>query len=360
MSIHSSFDGMRFESSMIDSPAKSGRAWLCSAALLATLPLAQTSAQEVIKPTGTTTVSTGRLPSPQRVTVRQNGSMITLTWGAVAGAKYYVLGRAVGTEGFRRLLDASTGPDTVYIDRRITVGVKHVYTVTPISDAEVSGIRATSDSIVPTTTTTTTTETTPTTTPTTSPTTTSPTSSARIAARLMGTADIEVQWAGTGGYLSYHLRHVLNDVPMAATLLSERYLVQKNVAPGRHRYDLMGSVFGTGTGSVIASSEVVTVAPATTGTTGTTGTPTTSPTTSTAAPAGTTVTVPAASAVALRIGATMPLGAGQWTSLTPTIASVSADGTVTGLAAGTAQISALAVQSDGSVRVTVVRVAVQP
>jgi hypothetical protein len=223
-----------------------------------------------------------------------------------------------------------------------------VYTVTPISSADISGIRATSDSIVPTTTTSTsgTTGTTGTT--------TSPASTARIEASLVGAADVGIRWAGTGGYMRYYLRHVVNDVPMTPTALSEISLVERNVAPGRHRYDLMGSTFGTGTGSVIASSAVVTVAASTTGTTGTTTTSTTAP------PSGTTVTVPAAPGVALRVGATMSLGAGQWTSLTPTIASVGADGTVTGLAAGTAQISALAVQSDGSVRVTVVRVAVQP
>jgi uncharacterized protein YjdB len=95
----------------------------------------------------------------------------------------------------------------------------------------------------------------------------------------------------------------------------------------------------------------------TTTSTGSTEVPSTS---TTATTSGTTVLVPTAPAVALRVGATLSLGAGQWTSLTPSIASVGADGTVTGLAAGTAQIVALAVQSDGAVRVTVVRVGVQP
>ena len=42
------------------------------------------------------------------------------------------------------------------------------------------------------------------------------------------------------------------------------------------------------------------------------------------------------------------------------LATVSADGTVTGRAAGTAQLVALGTASDGAVRVTVVRVVVQP
>jgi hypothetical protein len=313
-------------------------AWLLAAAFLAIGPLAA-SAQD--KPIATTTLLQ-RLPAPQRVTVRQtSGGEITLSWAPVAGAKSYVIGRAVGTEGFRRMLDASTAPDTVYVDRRIVVGTRHVYTVTPISTADVSGIRATSDSIVPTATVG------PTTTTTT-------TTAASIVARQAGATDIAIQWQGTGGSYRYYLKPVLDDVPKALVALSESYVVQRNVAPGRHRFELLREPFLSSTKTVVATSEVVTIG---TTSTGSTEVPTTS---TTAPPSGTTVLVPAAPAVALRVGATLPLGPGQWTSLAPGIASVGADGTVTGRAAGTAPIVALAVQSDGAVRVTVVRVAVQP
>ena len=317
-----------------------GRAWLLSAALLAGVPLAA-SAQD--KPIATTVAL--RLPAPQPVTVRQTGDgQITLTWGAVEGAKSYVIGRAVGTEGFRRMLDASTGPDTLYVDRRITVGVRHVYTVTPISTADVSGMRATSDSIVPTATGGTTTTSGPTTTATT----------ASIVARQSAPTDITIEWRGTSdGSYRYYLKPVVNDVPQAPVALSDRYVVQRGLTPGRYRFELVREPLLFGTKTTVASSEVVTIGTTSAGSTET-------PATSTTTPSGTTVLVPAAPAVALRVGATLPLGAGQWTSLSPGIASVGADGTVTGRAAGTAPIVALAVQSDGAVRVTVVRVTVQP
>jgi hypothetical protein len=317
------------------------RAWLLSAALLAGVPLA---ARAQDKPIATSTLLE-RLPAPQRVTVRQTGSgEITFTWAPVEGAKSYVIGRAVGTEGFRRMLDASTGPDTVYVDRRITVGVRHVYTVTPISTADVSGIRATSDSIVPTATGGSTT---------TGPTTTT-TSTASIVARLSGATDIAIEWRGTSdGSYRYYLRPVVDGTPKALVALSDNYLVQRGLTPGSYRFELLREPILFSTKTVVAVSAVVTI--------GTTSTSTTeAPSTSTTPPSGTTVLVPAAPAVALRVGATLPLGAGQWTSLAPTIASVGADGTVTGRAAGTAQIVAHAVQSDGAVRVTVVRVSVQP
>lgn len=312
------------------------RSWLLSAVLLASVPLAA-SAQD--KPITTSTLLE-RLPAPRRLTVRQTGDgQITFIWAPVEGAKSYVIGRAIGTEGFRRMLDASTGPDTVYVDRRITIGTRHVYTVTPISSADVSGMRATSDSIVPTATGGTTT------------TTTTTTTAASIVARQAGATDIAIQWQGTGGSYRYYLKPVLDDVPKALVALSDNYLVQRNVAPGRHRFELLREPFLSSTKTVVATSEVVTVGTTSTGST------TTSATTP---PSGTTAIVPPTPAVALQVGATLALGAGQWTSLAPSIASVAADGTVTGRAAGTAQIVAHAVQSDGSVRVTVVRVSVQP
>jgi hypothetical protein len=49
----------------------------------------------------------------------------------------------------------------------------------------------------------------------------------------------------------------------------------------------------------------------------------------------------------------------QWLSLNAGVAAVGPDGTVTGSAAGTTSVTALVRQSDGSVRVLVVRVSVQ-
>jgi len=328
-------------SSMRCSSITMRRAWLLCAALLAGSPLLA-SAQEEIKPV-TTSPILQRLPAPQRVTVRQTGAgQVTLTWGAVEGAKSYVIGRAVGTEGFRRMLDASTGPDTMYVDRRITVGVRHVYTVTPISTADVSGIRATSDSIVPTATGGSTTTTGPATT------------TATIVARPSGPTDITIEWRSTAdGAYRYYLKPVLDGTPKTIVALSDNYVVQRNLTPGGYRFELLREPFLSTTKTVVATSGVVTIGTTSAGSTEV-------PATSTTAPSGTTVVVPIAPAVALRVGAALPLGAGQWTSLAPSVASVGADGTVTGRAAGTAQIVALAVQSDGAVRVTVVRVSVQP
>jgi hypothetical protein len=307
--------------------------------LLAALPMAQAMAQRPL-PSGPVTAptATGRLTAPRGVTVQQTApGEITLTWNSVPGAKSYVIGRAVGSEGFRRMLDASTGAETVYVDRRSAAGVKHVYTITPISSADVSGIRATSGSIVPT-----------------APSggAGAPAAAAFIVAQAYG-PDIVLRWQGTGGASVYWYRPFVDGIPEAPTRLTQSSVTIRGMPPGRHRFELVAASVLGGRQSVVATSAEVTIAATTTG-----GTATGTPATTTS---GTTGFVPSAPPVTVRVGGTITASAqGQWSSLAPSIASVAADGTITGRAVGSTSVVALAVEPGGAMRVTVVRVDVLP
>ena len=310
---------------------------------LLSTPAVTAVAQDPVQKPGSGARTADRLPAPQSVTVRQTGGTITLSWAPVEGAKSYVLGRAVGNDGFRRLLDASTGPATVYVDRQITPGVRHVYTVTPVSQADVAGMRATSEAIVP-----------------------SPASQPAVArpitvtATLLESGKVSLSWQGAGEYIvGYSVSPEMDGQLLRAYPTTSRFsLVTDALSPGRYRFvvspvDRYNNVLAPTTSNEVIVPEVTT--PVAT-------TPTaTAPATSATADATAAVLVSVAASTTLRVGGTASLpAAGQWTSLDSGVATVNASGTVTGRAAGTARMVALGAGSDGAVRVTVVRVVVQP
>jgi hypothetical protein len=284
-----------------------------------------------------------RLPMPQSVTVRQTGGTITVEWRGVEGAKSYVLGRAVGNEGFRRLLDVSTGPDTIYVDRQVTPGVRHVYTITPISQSDVSGVRATSEAIVPSAT-------------------SSPRAPITVRADLVAPNAISVTWRGSALIPArYEVTHWL-DGRLIGNLgrVDGASLLRRDLPPGAHHFEVK-AIHADGVAMNAVRSNVVQIDAAAPGTSEPPTTPTSPVTTATASDASAAVLVTMAAPVTLRVGGSTSLPvAVQWTSLQSGIASVSGDGTVTGRAAGIAQIVALGTSGDGTVRVTVVRVVVQP
>ena len=265
-------------------------------------------------------------------------SEVTLTWKAVANAKSYVIGRAVGTGGYRRMPDASTGPDTVYVDRALTVGARHRWTITPISHTDFPGLRATSHFIVPRGF---------------DPITTDRITGS-ISATLQSPREIRVSWQATASpsVNRFVIRHRLNESIVAVTRPTNSYVIFGDVRPGFHRFELVDEPTSGGGESIIAMSGTVYVANTAIGSSGVPTTPSIS---------GTTAIVPSAVAIPLRIGATIKaLAAGRWSSLDPAIATVAFDGRITGRAIGTTQIVAHAVEPSGAMRVTVVRVVVQP
>ena len=314
----------------------SHRTLIGGVSLLLSTPLAPAFAQDPVqKPVARTT---DRLPMPQSVTVRQTGGTITLSWNGVNGAKSYVLGRAVGNEGFRRVLDASTGPDTMYVDRQVSFGARHVYTVTPISQSDVAGMRATSEAIVPS-----------------SALVPTPLTPPTVQAKLLEPDTILVTWRNPDA-MSYEVSHWV-DGKWAGSLGRQHVtsMTLRDLKPGAHQFEVR-AVMPNGDMTNAARSNVVQIAASTP----VAESPTTAAT-PVASDATAAVLVSVAAPVTIRVGGAAPLPvAGQWTSLNGGIAAVSADGTVTGRAAGTAQMVALGTASDGAVRVTVVRVVVQP
>lgn len=318
----------------------SHRTLIGGVSLLLSTPLAPAFAQDPVqKPVARTT---DRLPMPQSVTVRQTGGTITLSWNGVNGAKSYVLGRAVGNEGFRRVLDASTGPDTMYVDRQVSFGARHVYTVTPISQSDVAGMRATSEAIVPS-----------------SALVPTPLTPPTVQAKLLEPDTILVTWRNPDA-MSYEVSHWV-DGKWAGSLGRQHVtsMTLRDLKPGAHQFEVR-AVMPNGDMTNAARSNVVQIAASTP----VAESPTTAATpvaTATAPDPATAVLVSVAGVTTIRLGGTASLpAAGQWTSMNGAVATVTPDGTVTGRAAGTAQMVALGTASDGAVRVTVVRVVVQP
>ena len=311
--------------------------------LLTMAPLATVHGQDPVEKPVPTARGSDRLPPPRSITVRQAGSTITLTWSAVEGAKSYVLGRAVGNEGFRRLLDASTRPDTIYVDRQVRPGARHIYTVTAVSQADVAGMRATSDPIE------------------TTPAFELYTRILSVRATLAAPDRISITWASEGPSPAFYEVTRFLDGKWAGTLgrVTIPTASWSGLPPGAHHVEVR-AIMPDGHRTEAMRSNVVQV----TGSTPVAEVPTSTagPVTAASAPDATAaVLVSMAAPATLRVGGTVSLpAAGQWTSLDGRIATVSADGAVTGRAAGTAQLVALGTAGDGAVRVTVVRVVVQP
>jgi len=84
--------------------------------------------------------------APGSVAAKASGAgEITVTWSEVAGATAYTLGRAVSPSGFRTLCDLCP-TTTTFVDRTAQAGVKHTYTVTPMTPAG-AFLRGTSNTV---------------------------------------------------------------------------------------------------------------------------------------------------------------------------------------------------------------------
>jgi hypothetical protein len=304
-------------------------------------PLAAQDAGPVTKPQPSP-AGGNRLPMPTGLTVRQDAQgAIVVSWNAVAGAARYNLGRSVGTEGFRQAVPPTT-QETSIVDTRVTVGVRHVYTVTPIDAQGVSGMRATSEAFTPS-----------------RPYQAggAPSAPTNVVARASGNV-VSLSWSGgaADGTVRYRVRR--NGVVVSSPALP--MLSDAGLPPGQYQYDVAAED-RVGNLSPFARANLVTVEG-----TASTGGGTTS---GGAAPAGGiaaedaggAVLVNVAAPVTLRVGGTHSLASvarGGWTSLSPAIASVTAEGAVSARSAGVAQLATVGADASGAVRVTVVRVRV--
>ena len=334
-------------------------ALIAGATLALTLPLGAQDAGQVTKPQPLPSPAGGmRLPAPTGLTVSQDfRGAITVSWSPVAGAVRYNLGRSVGTEGFRQAVPPSTDGTTL-VDTRVTAGVRHLYTVTPIDAQGVAGMRATTEAFIPSRSY--------------DPSaTTPPNTPVNVVARVEADGAIMVSWTGPIPYNGpghYEIRR--NNVALGRRTMPN--LRETGLPPGQYRYEVAAtSQYGymsawTASNTVTLDATTRVDSGTTAGTTGgsTTGGATGGATGGIAAEdAGGTVLVNVATPVTLRAGATHSLAAvarAGWTSLSPSIASVTADGTVTARAAGVAQLATVGTDASGAVRVTVVRVRVTP
>jgi hypothetical protein len=320
-------------------------------ALVVTLasPLAAQDTGPVTKPLPSP-AGGNRLPAPTGLSVRQDAQgAIVLSWNAVPGAVRYNLGRSVGTDGFRQAVPPST-ETTSLVDTRVTVGIRHVYTVTPIDAQGIAGVRATSEVFIP------------------SrpygaqPADQAPVAPSGVAAQYYASGVLQVSWTMPPTAVRYDIYQrtggqrgaKIGAVPRQLNVWSGSGMPAGSYAVEVVAYDAQGRMSPPGISSVV-----------------TVGAPDTPPTTGSgttssgiaAEDAGGAVLVTVAAPVTLRVGGTQSLTAvasGGWTSLSPSIASVSADGTVNARSAGVAQLAAVGADAGGAVRVTVVRVRVTP
>jgi hypothetical protein len=317
-------------------------------------------AQEVIKPTTTTTATATRLAAPTGLSARQlSDGRILVTWKPVAGAVGYSIWRSVPPSGTTLVSEGQT--DTAYYDGDVKAGSYHYYLVAALSAGGGVGMKAGPPPVNATM----------------STTSTASTGDASLEIRRLVPNEI-----GDGVWITVYApgragqRVVLERAVVTTTKLDWQERIRSQL-PLRVADSLTG--FGDRFTDVPAGTTLrwrafaidsagVRSAPATSSdftvpqyaTTTASSTPTTASTT----PLGN-VVVSMATPVSLRIGATASLTtalggmtARRWVSLHEGIATVDAMGTATGRAAGQAQVVAIGLAADGSVRVTVVRVTV--
>ena len=299
-----------------------------------------------------------RLPKPENVTLRQNArGEVELTWSPVPGAKTYLLGRSIGTNGYQRVTQPLTGP-TQFIDAEARVGTRISYFITPVDSAGLAGFRVVTPDFTPVAM--------QPQVPATRP----------VAAALEG-RDLVVRWTAVPGTDYYVVSHFVSGRGVAAPVrvgLSHEFRVAAP-APGEHVFFIESH--GMLGGSSRPSNPVVVQPPPVAADSGAGLGPSPSPSggsppagggpaiaAPTPAPiAPSEVALVVAAPVALRVGATASLSApagARWSSLDPSVVTVDAAGTVSAAAAGRARIVALSPQGDGSLRITVVHVVVTP
>lgn len=289
-----------------------------------------------------------RLPAPRLSVDQTANGCVRLSWEAVPGASRYVLGRSQGTNGYQRVPDAPTGQTTVYLDRNVTAGVRVSYTVTPVDQSGLAGLRATSEKVIPVAT---------------------PTSGC------IGTASEEIrvtsvvaQRTATGFAVTWTAVAPTSTRFTVAHYLDGRSAGVQNVglqarrteftdaSPGEHRFEVSAIDDRSVIRARVSSNVVTVAADAPVG-----SSPAATATAAPAAPAEVSLTV--GTPVTLRVGASATLAApagSRWSSVDAGIATVDAAGVVTAAAPGRARILAVVPQPDGALRVLVVHVVVSP
>ena len=277
-----------------------------------------------------------RLAAPASVSaVQESDGRIRVTWSSVKNATSYTIVRSVPPSAVE---PAKTVTDTVYIDSDVLVGRTYYYLVAGMND-EASGLRAGSRPVT-----------------------------ARRSASPLGDLnpptnvvarydpskdDVSLSWTSPGG--------------AAAAFWVDRIIVNSGVqALGR-----VDTTYIPSAGRALPQGAQVRFAVFTLDATGRRSPLTFSNTVLIDSPALrsslATVTVSVGTALSLRVRATASAATSvlrapgsRWVSLDETIATVDATGTVTGRAAGQAQIVAIGRNSDGSLRVSVVNITVIP
>ncbi len=105
---------------------------------LATLPFNEVTPVLDLRPVAAPASVTATVTGPEEV---------TLSWSAVPGATAYMIGRSVAPGGLRMLCDLCP-TEATYVDRDVTLGVAHLYTVASVYPGGVSS-RTPSNAVTP-------------------------------------------------------------------------------------------------------------------------------------------------------------------------------------------------------------------
>jgi hypothetical protein len=324
----------------------------------------------VIKPTPTIT-TTYRLAAPATVAARQLADgRIEVSWSRVAGAVAYRVTRSVPNLQPEQAITPDPR-DTAYVDSDVKAGYSYYYVLAALNDAGGIGLKrgaapvSAKISAGQTTTTTTTTA--------------APSPLEPVEVWTRGPQQFEVHWRRTGAKSYDVTRGIYRGTATDPSQMDQstgKFEMITNVSgdagqryvdgfaaagyPRWVQYRITSHGF-FGIGSTASSPyqpvpAVVTTTTAPASTSGSATTPTAPTSTSVPPTLQASVAVGGSSALANVTG----IADAQWLSANPSVASVSADGIVSGRAGGTTSVVAIVPQTDGSVRATVVRVTVTP
>ena len=309
---------------------------------LTLVPAALAGAQDpVTKPTTSPTLGTGgRLPQPKNLTaVQLPDGRIRVTWSRVPDATSYAIVRSVPPDPQRPVTPNVT--DTIYFDNQVTAGKTYYYVISGANDVA-TGLRAGTPPVLARRSY--------------DPSWRPPTVTNVVATYDRSANRVNVTWQGPSLDVRYFIR--VNGVLQAYTPSRPPFVFSPS--PGaRLRFEVSAQDDFGMQSPWVASNEIlidsVKVEPTS---------PEAAP--SITGPAGT-IAVTIGSAITMRVGASASaastLGgasATRWVSLDDGIATVDGSGTLSARAAGRARVLAITGGADGSVRVTLVQVTINP
>lgn len=326
---------------------------LVALTLLLSLPLEAATQEPVVKPAQTAGPGPGiRLAAPKGVrAVQQPDGRIMVAWSPVAGATAYQVVRSVPPDAAQPI---SPDPrDTTFLDANVTAGKTYYYLVAAMNEGTV-GLKAGSAPVKALR----------------SAGHTPPQPPSRVTAQFNAAQrTILVQWPSQSE-MQYIVHRNSNSTGWVEMARPRQGLLQEDaqsMPPGARVVYRVATLnpFNEVSAPTISNEVVL---PAASGSTDGSASSTGSGTPSSAATgASGTVSVTIGRALTLRPGGTASASgviagftAAKWVSLSDGIATVDAGGTVSARSAGRAQIVALGQGSDGSVRMAVVEVTVNP